>query len=150
MGKLGSFQLRKVLFNGVVSWTKLFKKKSKKEKQEKNTCIPFFERTCIHLEISAKIENKLLEPWLEQDITTNWPMKGRIQGVAGKKADSHPCLPLLGNNHLILFLLLSSDLHRPPPVKLWVLICTETGFFRAGHFMNANTRPPAANALGAT
>lgn len=63
MGKLGSFQLRKVLFNGVVSWTKLLKKKkSKKEKQEKNTCIPFFERTCIHLEISAKIESKLLEP----------------------------------------------------------------------------------------
>lgn len=61
-----------------------------------------FERTCIHLEISAEIESKLLQPWLEQDILTNWPMKGRIQGAVGKMAGSHPCLPLSGNNHLII------------------------------------------------
>lgn len=80
----------------------ILKKKVKKKNKKKTTCIPFFERTCIHLEISAKIESKLLEPWLEKDIMTNWPAKGRIQGAAGKTADSHPCLPLLGNNHLIL------------------------------------------------
>lgn len=53
-------------------------KKKVKKKNKKKTHVYmhsiFFERTFIHLEISAKIESKLLEPWLEQEL---WPIDQR-------------------------------------------------------------------------
>lgn len=63
-GKARQLSIKKspIQWSCVMDKVIFLKKKSKKEKQEKNTCIPFFERTCIHLEISAKIKNKLLEP----------------------------------------------------------------------------------------